>query len=117
MGRLLSGRILSALVLPLMVSACSPTVPPTPYRDVLDSWVGHDANELIRKRGAPTQTMTMPNGNRLLIYREEDSYYTPSLPALRVPSQSVTTSCQTEFEIDRAARIIRWRYEGQLCPK
>jgi hypothetical protein len=117
MDRLLSPRLLSALVVSAMVSACGPTVPPIPYRDVLDSWVGHDANELIRKRGAPTQTMTMPNGNRLLIYREDDSYYTPPLPALGVPSQSVNMSCQTEFEIDRAARIIRWRYQGQLCPK
>jgi hypothetical protein len=117
MGPLPSRQILSAFVVSAMMSACSPTVPPTPYRDVLDSWVGHDANELIRKRGAPTQTMTMPNGNRLLIYREDDSYNTPPLRALGVPSQSVSMSCQTEFEIDRAARIIRWRYEGQLCPK
>lgn len=103
---------LSAVVL----CGCRPAVAPKPYSEVLDSWVGGDANELVRRLGAPTRTMTMPNGNRLLIYREDDSYFTPAVPLLGVPSQPVSVSCQTEFEIDHSARILRWRAQGQICP-
>jgi hypothetical protein len=38
------------------------------YEQMLSTWKGKDINDLIYRRGPPTSTFTMPNGNKMFTY-------------------------------------------------
>ncbi|WP_414588202.1 hypothetical protein [Scytonema sp. PCC 10023] len=37
----------------------------------MNSWIGRDINEFVRKYGTPTTTLTLPNGNTIYSYNTD----------------------------------------------
>jgi hypothetical protein len=110
--------------------ALVPTPPTTPttegYGKVLDSWVGADADRLLRVWGSPNATFPMTDGT-LWTYVRSSSYttntystttyssLTDSLHTTTTGGDTVNLRCQTEFEIDESNKIVRWRWSGNAC--
>ncbi len=105
------------------------------YQEILNSWVNHDVNELIRSWGAPNSTFRMPNGNIVLIFESGSSYtepvtvqpgqttarvygntvYSQTTPATIRGGDTIHFSCRTEIETNQEGRIVYWRYQGNAC--
>jgi methyl coenzyme M reductase subunit C-like uncharacterized protein (methanogenesis marker protein 7) len=45
----------------------------------MNSWIGRDINEFVRKYGTPTTTLTLPNGN------------TKSIPTTRIENRRLSS--------------------------
>jgi hypothetical protein len=115
--------LLLGLVLVLFSCKHAPT-----YQEQVNSWVGHDANSLIRQWGPPAQSMKMPNGNTLYVYvkREVETEPTMVLPIrgslyeattyITVGGQTTIKTCQTAFEVDPSGRILYISVRGNDCP-
>jgi len=96
------------------------------YRQVLRTWEGSRADDLIRSWGVPQSTFDTPGGARILIYQSSSSYTTPtySVSSYNDFTGTVTTnrygghtyrfSCTTEVEV-RGGLIVHWRFEGNAC--
>lgn len=93
----------------------------------LNSWVGRDVNEFVRKYGSPTTSFTLPNGNTLYSYktdREElskEPTYVNESRNRRGDKETIVTGgntivdrdfCEINVEFDRSGKILTWRYEG-----
>ena len=104
-----------------------PTIPTTEgYEQVLNSWVGADADLLLRAWGSPNATFPMTDGT-LWTYSRASSYrtniystttynsLTDSLHTTTTGGDTINLRCQTEFEIDGSNRIVRWRWSGNSC--
>lgn len=118
--------------LALALAACATTAN---YQKLMDSLVGADVNEVLRTWGPPTQTTTMPNGNRLLVYERAGSYTTPMTvspspnvvtragnviiaqpgPTTIVGGETVETLCRTNIEVDASGRIVSAQFTGNSC--
>lgn len=105
------------------------------YKQVCQSWVGHDINDLIRAWGYPQRTNTMPNGNMVYTYHKSNTETDPvfTLPGqttynkvgntvykregmgMTVGGDTVTYYCVTSFETTPSGSIVFWRYEGNRC--
>lgn len=105
------------------------------YERVLSSWVGSDADQLIRSWGPPSSTFPLSNGGQVFVYsRGRSSTYTTPMqvqqgPGMFIgntyyPGQTTVTggqaynirhSCRTQFEVDSSNRIVSWRWEGNSC--
>jgi len=99
----------------------------------MNSWIGRDINEFVRKYGAPTTTLTLPNGNTIYSYRtdREQSFKQPiNVNEFRNRRGERTTLitggntivdrdfCEINVEFDRSSEIQSWRYDGdsaKLC--
>jgi hypothetical protein len=62
--------LLSALLVHILACASS-------INKAMDSWMGHDVNDLIASWGAPQQTMPDGQGGQILIYVETRQWTTP----------------------------------------
>lgn len=112
------------------------TVTQDRYKQVCQSWMGHNINELIRAWGYPPQrTNNMPNGNTVYTYHKSATERTPvvTLPGtttynkiydtvykheglgMSVGGDTVTYYCITSFETDPNGTIVFWRFEGNSC--
>jgi hypothetical protein len=113
------------------------------YKQMCQTWVGHDENELIRTWGHPQQVNNMPNGNKVYTY-----FWSANrrMPVLTLPGQTtyqhyysvtgnqiygttyqnqgmgltvggnvVTYYCKTNFEINADGQIVYWRFDGNSC--
>lgn len=105
------------------------------YKQVCNSWLNHDVNELIRNWGPPTKTYDMPNGNKVYTWSRAASETTPvmTLPstttynrigntvyqnnpaALTIGGDVVTYYCNTSFEVNSAGIIVYWTFQGNSC--
>lgn len=110
--------------------ALVPTPPVTPtaeaYGKILDSWVGADTDHLVQVWGSPNTTFPMTGGT-LWTYVRSSSYttsiysttiYNPltySLDTTTTGGNTVNLRCQTEFEVNKSNRIVRWRWSGNAC--
>jgi hypothetical protein len=95
------------------------------YSKVMQSWVGHPPDDLVRSWGPPNDTFTMNNGHILYIYRSSTEHdvdgqvtktrdgYGGYTKTIRPPS-SYETACTAQFEI-ADNRIVSWRWQGQDC--
>ncbi len=112
--------------------ACATTAK---YETILQSWVGEDADNLVRRWGPPNSSYTLSSGSRLLSYeRSGSSTYTTPVQVQQGPGQFVgdmyfpgqTTvtggqtynmnwRCRTDFEVDTSNRIVSWRWQGNAC--
>lgn len=95
------------------------------YRQICESWVGHDINELIRAWGYPQRTNTMPNGNTMYTYYKSNTR-TESDPVLLLPSKGMsmavggdtttyTNFCETSIETSRSGNILFISWRGNIC--
>jgi hypothetical protein len=84
------------------------------YEEKLQSWVGQDINGLIMQWGAPSQTMTLPNGNKLYEFMNDQGGMAYQVPYTRAVSYS-QMYCKTTFITNEHNWIINWRWEGNSC--
>lgn len=104
------------LLIPIIIiSSCATTAK---YAEKLNTWLGHDVNELITSWGPPSNEYKLPNGNIMytwlwigntLVQSNYNQYLNRTL------TSEVTYWCKTTFTVDRYGRIIQWRYEGNAC--
>ncbi len=105
------------------------------YERVVQSWLGASESDLVRAWGVPDQTFPLPNGDRFLVYQHASTFVQPMVispgmtteyasggtydvmasPTTISGGNPVTIFCRTEFEVDRAGRIVGWRSQGNDC--
>jgi len=113
------------------------------YKQLCQTWMGHDQNELLRAWGQPQQVNDMPNGNKVYTYIWSASRRTPvvTMPGqttyshqysvignqvygttrqnqgtgMTVGGNEVTYYCKTSFEINDYGQIVYWRFDGNSC--
>jgi hypothetical protein len=114
------------IILVVLISACATTAK---YEAILNTWVGHDVNELVNSWGYPQNSFKAPNGNTVYVYGSSGSYTMPTqtntthnVIGNTVYSNSTTTGgqtlnfwCRTYFEVDDSNKIVTWRWEGNRC--
>lgn len=106
--------------------------------EVMSSWVGHDANELVASWGPPQQVMPDGRGGQIFAYFQDRQYTSPGFSTTTSTatasawgnynyatatgygtSNTVTTPPQTHrwtvsrtFWVDKNGRIYRWAWKG-----
>src|SRR2546425_8926662 len=91
------------LLLSCFLLACGPNL-----NEVMQSWVGHHRDDLLRSWGPPAQETKLSNGGAILTYRNTGQVFMPVGSMM----YGVPVTCQKDFEIDSAGRIVRWRFQG-----
>ena len=103
------------LISMMSISSCATTAK---FEALLNTWMGHDVNELITSLGPPSNEYTLPNGNKMytwlwigntLVISNYNEYLNMTL------TQAVTHWCKVTFVVNQYGRIINWRYEGNAC--
>jgi hypothetical protein len=123
------------VLLALTLSGCGANVNSN-YSEAATSWRFAPANQLVRSWGAPSQEVSLPNGNKVLIYSKESyrsypvaSFNTPTMAVSQNgtvimqppnPTASPTTAeyllrCITTFEVDPHNVIVDVRAQGNNC--
>lgn len=104
------------------------------YRQIMDSWVGAHADDLVASWGAPDGFYENADGSRVLRYSSSSSYYVPgttysnpvttygwdgtfttSYSSYTTPGYTVNSSCTSTFFTDLSLYIVRWTAEGNDC--
>lgn len=105
------------------------------YAGAVNSWQGAKQEELYRVWGYPTRVNKLPNGHKVLVYRErqrvqEPVYSNPGTTTViqhRRRTEVITTNptysgggsyvlaCTTWFEIGKHGRIVNTSYRGNDC--
>jgi hypothetical protein len=116
----------------ILLTGCATTAN---YERILSSWVGADADHLVRSWGPPTRSFPLSNGGQVFVYdRGGSSTFTTPVqveqdPGMFIgnmyyPGQTTVTggqvynirhSCRTQFEVNSSNRIVSWRWEGNSC--
>ena len=118
--------LLATILWIFLLSGCATTAK---YETVLNSWVGHDVNELISSWGYPVNSFKAPNGNTVYVYSSSGSYTMPTqtnstynVYGNTVYGNTTTTGgqtlnfwCRTFFEVSTSNKIVTWRWEGNNC--
>ncbi len=118
--------ILTIAILMLALAACATTAK---YEKILNSWVGAEELDLVRKWGPPQQVYES-GGVKFLTYTSSRNVYIPgTAPTYTTtyigntayttetggsPAYNIGMQCVTTFEIMQG-RIVRWRWEGNDC--
>ena len=119
-------RLIVVILSALFISACTTVAN---YQKVLNSWVGHNVDELVGSWGYPANTFKAPNGNTVYAYNSSGSYTMPTNTASTyniygnsVYGSSTTTGgqtlnywCQTFFEVNEKNIITTWSWKGNNC--
>lgn len=82
------------------------------YEKILDSWGGHDVNELIVAWGPPSSTFDMPDGRKMYTWSADRGAV--AMP-LGTGAVAVNRRCTTTFTVGTNGRIEAWRYQGNAC--
>lgn len=96
---------------------------------ILNSWIGHNADELASKWGYPTNSFKTPSGNTVYVYSSSGSFTLPRSSSSTYNTignttygstqmyggQSFNMWCNTFFEMDEAGKIVSGRSEGNNC--
>lgn len=99
------------------------------YEKVLNSWVGSNETEIVRKWGPPAQAYETGEA-KFLVYTSNRNVFLPgSAPNLTTtfigntaytsstggrPAMNLNYSCQTTFEL-RGGEIVSWSWRGNDC--
>lgn len=119
-------RALIAVLVIALLSGCATSAK---YNAILDTWMGHDVNELVNSWGYPQNSFKAPNGNTVYVYGSSGSYTMPTqtnttynVVGNTVYGNSYTTGgqtlnfwCRTFFEVNDQNIIVNWRWEGNNC--
>lgn len=108
------------------LSACATTAG---YEKMLNSWVGAQEIELVRRWGPPQQSYEA-GGRKFIVYSAQRNVYIPGVaPTYQTnvvgntayttavggsPPMNIGMSCTTTFELD-ASRVVSWSYKGNDC--
>ena len=84
-------RGLIVALVTLVLAGCATTAK---YEKILDAWVGHSTDELIRSWGPPQNTSALQNGDHVIEYDSHSTFqtggYTYSVPITTYNSGNVT---------------------------
>ena len=99
------------------------------FEKVLNSWVGDEEINLVRRWGPPAQSYEA-GGHKFIVYLSQRNVYIPGVaPTYQTtvvgntaitnavggsPAMNVGKSCATTFEIE-GSRIVSWSYKGNDC--
>tara|TARA_B110000211_G_C14059107_1_gene544723 strand:- start:620 stop:1000 length:381 start_codon:yes stop_codon:yes gene_type:complete len=123
MNSYISRKILIATIC-LVFVGCATT---GKYEETLTSWLGSNINSLVASWGYASQSFEAPNGNKVYVYTNSNSYTTDTTTTKAYDiftgnpiykssgGQTMIYSCQTFFEVNKKNIIIKWRYEGNSC--
>ncbi|KOO13326.1 hypothetical protein AKJ18_19140 [Vibrio xuii] len=118
------------LIILCVLQGCATT---EKYNAILDTWMGHNINELVQSWGYPDSTFEAPNGNKVYVYGYQASTYVPqtnyttttyNVIGNNLYSNSTTNSyggysvnhnCTTYFETDVDGTIVNWQWKGNAC--
>lgn len=129
----------------IMLGACE-TPPPGPtYSEKLESWVGHDADELVSSWGPPDSAYQLNDGGLVIEYVDRRTVTTGGMPSYRpmttydngsvygnggvvqyggttttyvpttTPVRTHDMHCTTRFTADAQNIIVHWSYKGNDC--
>jgi hypothetical protein len=88
------------------------------FRKKMDSWLGGDVNRAIQAWGPPSNTYTLPNGQRMftwlhvggtLVTANYNSYLN------MITAGSVTYWCEVSFTAQPSGVIATWSARGNSC--
>lgn len=116
----INSKVVKAIVLVLLLSGCGCA---TGYNRKLDSWKGHNINELVQSWGYPSQSFNAPNGALVYLYQTNVNGFVPAYTTSPNFAEGQYTFggtptswyCRTFFEVDEHKDITTWRYEGNIC--
>ena len=123
-------RIVLFLVSAQLMSACAPLATKAEFDRQFSAIVGQDINKVISKLGPPSNTFTMPNGNKLYSFTLlQNTYRTPTTTDARVQGTSggatgsattyggnlVTNSCRVDLTVNSTQRVVDFRSIGNEC--
>jgi hypothetical protein len=117
---------LSIVLLTLILTACATTAN---YEKILNTWVGEDELNLVRKWGPPQQSYET-SGHRFLVYTNDQNVFIPGqAPTYQTnvigntaytssyggtPATNINYTCTTTFEV-ADGKILTWSYRGNNC--
>lgn len=86
------------------------------YGKRLDSWVGTNADELVRSWGAPNSSYEMSDKRKIISYFKSSgaSAYT-SYNEYGASTFISNSDCKTEFIVSDQNIIESWKFEGNAC--
>jgi hypothetical protein len=82
------------------------------YEKTLDTWMGHDVNELINAWGPPSSTFDMPDGHKMYTWAFDGGAQAFSIGN---NAYAVKRGCVTTFTVGASGKVETWRYEGNAC--
>jgi hypothetical protein len=106
------------------------------YAATINTWQGANQEQVYRTWGYPNKIRKLPNGNKLLIYREREQGSEPvfAIPGTTTVEQGrrghtrvVTTQgtisgggsydlrCTTWFELNKKGRVVNTSFRGNNC--
>lgn len=101
--------ILCILLLSLFFWGCATTAG---YEKVLQTWKGHDVNELIQKWGPPSDVFKLPNNSVMYTWLYDGGAV--AIPIGKI-AYAMRRYCKTTFTVDEQGIIQTWRWEGNAC--
>lgn len=89
------------------------------YDRNVKTWVGQPESRLVAQWGYPSNMMTAPSGNRLLLYSARGGR-TPQQVMKTGPSTAMVVGghevwCDTYFEVDGAKTVVAYQWRGNGC--
>jgi hypothetical protein len=125
-------KISLALMSLCLLTACAST---QNYEQTLSQWQGESVQQLINVWGYPDAGIKLPNGNSVYMYTRQQTYISPSTPAMTptlinvpgspmavtsyngefVGGQTVSLYCRTWFEVNPKGMIVNYRFQGNNC--
>lgn len=110
------------MALILILSGCATT---ENYNAILESWIGHNANDLVNSWGYPNSVFEAPNGNTVYVYGYQNSTYIPQTSYTTFSGNTaytnttggytVNSNCTTYFEVNSQKTIVHWKWKGNAC--
>lgn len=89
------------------------------YDDMVSSWVGGTADELIMAWGPPVREAKLSNGGRVLEYYDTQSTtYSGNAQAAYGQSpvpETIQYTCRTTFTVSPSGRISTYSWYGNNC--
>lgn len=97
------------------------------YRRTVNSWVGADAEALVKTWGYPAKTFEAPNGNTVYEYASSETYQTSRFTsyhydprtgngyATTYGGDTLNLYCATYFEVNRVKKVVRASFKGNSC--
>ena len=107
---------LLVLLLIMSMTSCAPFWydPVAKFEEAVQSWLGHDINDLIQALGPPTDEYVMPNGQIVYTWYEAESSSIGYGYGGWYSQRNITKYCKTEFTaVDNVIIYVRW--EGNIC--
>lgn len=124
-------RLVVAIAALFFVAACETYAG---YQQLMDTWVGTHADDLVASWGPPDGFYENADGSRVLRYSSASSYYVPgtthsnpvttynwdgttstSYNSYTTPGYTVSSSCTSTFFTDPLQVIVRWTSDGDDC--